>query len=104
MTPRSRKPSPPDQTVTIGSHSWEALWEQTTPPPPEILKAEDGWRTASDEARRLGINHTSADTRLRALAARGILECRLGRGPRNIPTKFFRPKITKTEKSARAKR
>lgn len=89
----TRKPSrSDDRTVVLGSTSWESLWEQAVPLQHDSLRREDGWRTAQDEARRMGTARSTAEKRLMALTKEGVLERRMGRGGRNVPTAFYRPK------------
>lgn len=104
MTHRSRKPSPPDETVTIGSASWETLWEQAAPQVATELRREDGWRTVAEEVRRLGIRRQPVQERLRRLVAEGVFERRLGRTKCNVSAYYYRPKIEISAKRQSAKR
>lgn len=92
MKPRTRNPSPSDdQTVVLGSSSWDALWDQALPVISADVRKEDGWRSALDEGKRLGITRQSAEKRLTELVRAGLFERRQGRGIRNMPMYFFRP-------------
>ncbi len=88
----TRKPSPSDEVVTIGSTTYERLWAEAVSERAAVRYSEsDGWLTAEQFGRRAGIHKTTARSQLESMVECGKFEKRTGVNRLNLLTHYFRP-------------
>lgn len=95
----TRNPSPSDEVVTIGTTPYDQLWAEAVASNSASQYSEsDGWLTAKQFAKRVGIDIKTARFRLEAYVEDGVFEKVVGVNQSHIPTNYYRPMIKKPEK------
>jgi len=91
------KRKPASGLVVIGDDCEDAMWaqfhrEQNKATPPDRPPGR-GWLTIAEYADKHGMSPHGASYRVKRWEQAGVIETHQGRGPRNMPTLYFRPKI-----------